>query len=540
MTTSPTDGTHNTYGALDTHADGLTTPPPGCPAHAPGTHIPGPDALAAPAWGTPARGGDGRGPDGRRRLYGPEADADPMALYARLRSEHGSVAPVLLHGDVPAWLVLGHQENEEVARTPSRFSRDSRRWVELRQGRVAPDSPLLPIVAWQPMCSFVDGAEHQRLRAAVTQSMERFDGRGIRRYVNRFANQLVDGFCSDGHADLVTQFAGHLPMLVMTQLLGMSDDYGPRLVEAAQDMMRGSETAIASNDYLVTTLRELVTRKRADPGKDFATWLVNDPTALTDDEAVEHLRLVLIAGYSTTANLIVNTLHMVLTDRRFRASLAGLQMTIPDALEQSLWDSPPFTAVYGRWATGDTELGGQAIKSGDMLVLCLAAGNVDPAVRPDPAAPMYGNRSHLAFSRGPHECPGQDLGRAIAGTGIDALLTRLPDLGLAVDEAQLTWTPTLLSRNLDALPVTFTPRRTAPTASPEELAAPGQPVASGASGASSPWTPPLPAQAPRWPSTGAPTGRAMPPEAPAPTVRAPARRPATSWWRTLTRRLRGR
>ncbi|MDJ0343906.1 cytochrome P450 [Streptomyces sp. H10-C2] len=480
MSTPPTD---------DTHADSPLVPPPGCPAHA-------------------------LGADGRRRLYGPEADADPMALYEQLRKEHGSVAPVLLHGDVPAWLVLGHRENEEVARTPSRFSRDSRRWLELQQGRVPLDSPLLPIVAWQPMCSFVDGAEHQRLRAAVTQSMERFDGRGIRRYVNRFANQLVDTFCSDGHADLVTQFAGHLPMLVMTQVLGMSDDYGPRLVEAAQDMMKGSETAIASNDYLVKTLRELVARKRAEPGNDFASWLIGNSAALTDDEALEHLRLVLIAGYSTTANLIVNTLRMVLTDRRFRASLAGLQMTIPDALEQSLWDAPPFTTVYGRWATGDTELGGQHIRGGDMLVLCLAGGNVDPAVRPDLSVPMYGNRSHLAFSRGPHECPGQDLGRAIADTGIDALLTRLPDLTLAVDEDELSWTPTLLSRNLAALPVTFTPRKPAHA---ESLAQPA----------------PVPAQAA--------TRAEMPPAAPSippPPQHAPRLR--TPWWRAPARWLRGR
>lgn len=487
----------------DTRANSFATPPPECPAHSTGAVT------------------------GRRRLYGPEADADPMALYELLRAEHGSVAPVLLHGDVPAWLVLGHRENEEVARTPSRFSRDSRRWLELQKGNVALDSPLLPIVAWQPMCSFVDGEEHQRLRAAVTQSMERFDGRGIRRYVNRFANQLVDTFCSDGHADLVTRFAGHLPMLVMTQLLGMSEDYGPRLVEAAQDMMKGSETAIASNDYVVRTLQALVARKRATPGKDFASWLIGNSAALTDDEAVEHLRLVLIAGYSTTANLIVNTLRMVLTDRRFRASLAGLQMTIPDALEQSLWDAPPFTAVYGRWATGDTELGGQRIKSGDMLVLCLAAGNVDPAVRPDPTVPMYGNRSHLAFSRGPHECPGQDLGRAIADTGIDALLTRLPDLALAVDEEELTWTPTLLSRNLDALPVTFTPRRPAQSAT-----------------TAAPWPTTPPAQ--RTPATAeAPTRAEMPPTAPPiplPPQHAPQHAPQQRkpWWQALTRWLRGR
>lgn len=428
-------------------------PPPGCPAH-----------VAGPV--------DPKGPGGIQRLYGPEAEADPHGLYAQLRAEHGPVAPVLLHGDIPAWLVLGHRENLDVARTPSRFSRDSRRWREMREGRVATDSPLLPIVAWQPMCSFVDGEEHERLRAAVTESMGRFDRRGIRRYITRFANQLADGFCADGHANLVEQFAGHLPMLVMTQMLGMPDSYGPRLVEAAQDMVKASHTAIASNGYIVDTLRELVIRKRDTPGNDFASWLIGNQAGLTDDEALEHLRLVLIAAYSTTANLIVNTLRMVLTDHRFRGSLAGGHMTLPDAVEQSLWDEPPFTAVYGRWATGDTVLGGQQIRDGDMLVLGLAAGNVDPAIRPDLSVPVHGNRSHLAFSSGPHECPGQDIGRAIADTGIDALLVRLPDLRLAVPEDELQWNTQLLSRHLVALPVEFTPRKPMPAEPPLTLPSP--------------------------------------------------------------------
>ena len=415
-------------------ADAPLTPPPGCPAH-------------------------GLGADGLRRLYGPEAEADPTALYERLRAEHGEVAPVLLHGDLPAWLVLGHSANLTAMRTPSRFSRDSRRWRAFQENKVMPDSPLMPMVAWQPLCVFADGEEHKRLRGAVTESLNRFDRRGIRRYVTRFADQLINEFGATGHADMVSQFAEHLPMLVMTQLVGMPEGYGPRLVDAARDLMKGSATAIASNDYVVTTLRQLVERKRAAPGADLASWLIQHEAALSDDEVMEHLRLVLIAANETTVNLIADTLKLVLTDRRFRANLSGGHMTLPDALDQVLWDTPPLSAVPGRWATGDTELGGRQIKAGDMLLLGLAAGNTDPAVRPDLGMPLYGNRSHLAFSGGPHECPGQDVGRAIAETGIDILLTRLPDLQLSVPEDELRWNSAWLSRHLEGLPVQFAPRR---------------------------------------------------------------------------------
>ena len=467
-----------------TGADSTPVPPPGCPAHA-------------------------LGADAVRRLYGPEAEADPMGLYEKLRAEHGTVAPVLVHGDLPAWLVLGHRENLDVVRTPSRFSRDSRRWRDMQEGRVGATHPLAPIAAWQPLCNFVDGEEHERLRGAVTDGLGRFDRRGVRRHVTRFANQLIDDFTGSGQAELVSQFAEHLPMLVMTQLLGMPEEFGPRLVEAARDMIKGSPTALASNDYIVGTLQQFVERRRRTPGEDFASWLIAHEAGLTDKEVVEHLRLVLIVAFETTANLIANTLRMVLTDRRFRASLAGGRMTLPDALEQVLWDEPPLTTILGRWATGDTQLGDQQIKAGDLVLLGLAAGNVDPAIRPDLSVPVHGNRSHLAFSGGPHECPGQDIGRAIADTGIDTLLTRLPDLRLAVPETELRWVSTLMSRHLIALPVEFTAGKAKQTTAPSRAATPA--------------------------ATPAPAG------APA-AVSAPAEpsRDGSGWWRSLVRRLTGR
>jgi cytochrome P450 len=448
-------------------------------------------------------------PEALRRLYGAQAEADPRALYELLREEHGAVAPVLLHGDLPAWLVLGHRENLEVMRSPSRFSNDSRLWSMFQQDEVGPDSPLLPMVGWQPICVFADGPDHERLRSAVRDGLEQFDRRGIRRYVIRYTNQLVDSFAAKGQADLIGDFAEKLPMLVMTQLFGMTEEYGPQLVDAALDLMKGSETALASNEFVVDTLRTLVERKKAKPGHDFTSWLIAHEAGLSDDEVMEHLRLVLVAANETTVNLIANTLRMVLTDRRFRANLAGGHMTLPDALEQVLWDEPPLSAVTGRWATGDTVLGGKQISKGDMLLLGLAAGNTDPAIRPDLNKPLLGNRAHLAFSSGPHECPGQDIGRAIADTGIDTLLARLPDLQLGVSEAELRTSASWLSQRLESLPVRFTPPfKKAAAQRPEELAStmPG----------------PLPATVPVAPR-------------PAPDARPAGETERTPWWKSLLR-----
>ncbi|AWL41786.1 MULTISPECIES: cytochrome P450 [Streptomyces] len=498
-------------------------PPPGCPAHSMGA-----------------------GPGGLRRYYGPEAENDPAGLYAKLRAEHGSVAPVLLHGDVPAWLVLGHSENLHLTRTPSQFSRDSRRWRALQDGSVAPDHPLAPIFTWQPVCAFADGDAHERLRGAVTDSMERIDTRGVRRHVNRFSNRLVNDFCEKGDAELVSQFAEHLPMMVVCAVFGMPEEYNDRMVQAARDMIRGTQTAVESNAYVVAALTRLVERRRAAPEEDLAGWLVSHPAGLTDVEVAEHLRLILVAAYESTANLIANVLRMVLTDPRFRARLSGGHMTVPEAVEQTLWDEPPFTAVFGRWAVGDTELGGQQIKAGDALLVGIAAANTDPAVRPDLAANMEGNRAHLAFSGGPHECPGQDIGRAIADVGVDALLMRLPDLELAVDESELSWVGNIMSRHLVDLPVTFAPspqqeidadpltsiaaRQRART--DWEVSSPAVPRGTGATPAG-----PQPAHAPAGVRIASPS----PPEAPEESPGLPAQRGGpTTIWQSVARWWSGR
>ncbi|MFJ6117341.1 cytochrome P450 [Streptomyces sp. NPDC092129] len=479
--------------------DSTPTPPPGCPAH-------------------------GRGPVGAHRLYGPEAE-DLGALYEKMRAEHGAVAPALLHDDVPIWVVLGHSENLHMVRSPAQFTRDSRVWAPLMSGEVKPDHPLSPHFAWQPICSHVEGDEHLRLRGAVTGAVSTIDYRGLRRHINRATQMLVNRFCETGRADLVGQFADHLPMAVMCEVLGMADEYNDRIVQAARDMLKGTETAIASNQYIVDALTRLTARRRAQPEDDFTSHLVNHPAALTDGEIREHLRVVLIAAYEATANLLANVLRVILTDPRFRAQLNGGQMTVPEAVEQSLWDEPPFSSILGYYAKQDTELGGRRIRKGDGLLLGIAPGNVDPRVRPDLSANMQGNRSHLAFGGGPHECPGQDIGRAIADTGIDALLMRLPDIRLDCGEDALQWTGSIASRHLVELPVRFEPRPPQDTTQRPSLHA-------------------MPHQRPGWlvatpgSAATAPVPEAAPPVPPVPSVApAPPERPGV--WQRLVRWWRG-
>ncbi|MFF5015869.1 cytochrome P450 [Streptomyces sp. NPDC001165] len=482
--------------------DATAGPPPGCPAH-------------------------GLGPGGLHRLYGPDA-ADLDDLYERLREEYGSVAPVLLHEDVPVWVVLGHSENLHMVRSPSQYARDSRIWTALQEGMVKPDHPLMPHIAWQPICAFAEGDEHQRLRAAVTGAMSTIDHRSMRRHIGRYTQELVNDFCELGRADLVSQFAEHLPMAVMCEILGMPEEYNDRMVQAARDALKGTETAIQSHGYVMDALSRLTTRRRARPDDDFTSHLISHPAGLTDDEVREHLRLVFFAAYEATANLLANALRMVLTEPGFRAQLNGGQMTVPEAIEQSLWDEPPFSTVLGYFAKQDTELGGQRIRKGDGLLFAPAPGNVDPRVRPDLSANMQGNRSHLAFGGGPHECPGQDIGRAIADVGVDALLTRLSDIQLDCPEEDLRWRSSIASRHLVALPVRFEPKPQQDAGLPPSASHIPTQRATWQVGSVRPEPAPVPEPAP-----------AIPRPAPEPAPAAPVQPRRQNVWRRMLRWWRG-
>ncbi|WCD90099.1 2-hydroxy-5-methyl-1-naphthoate 7-hydroxylase [Streptomyces xanthophaeus] len=224
---------------------------------------------------------------------------------------------------------------------PHQFSSDSRNWHAIQNGTLAPDSPLRPITAWQSLVALTDGAEQARLREAVTDSLGRVDKHRMRRYSVRYATQLIDDFAGKGRADLVADFSRKLPALVICQQLGLPQADALARGQAVSDMISGGAAALAGHDLVVRTVQELVRSRKQNPREDVASWLVAHPQGLSEEEVCQHLRPLLVGALEPTANLIANTLRLVLTDSRFRGNLSGGRMTLPGALEQVLWDHPP-------------------------------------------------------------------------------------------------------------------------------------------------------------------------------------------------------
>ncbi|MDH6118331.1 cytochrome P450 [Kitasatospora sp. GAS204A] len=403
------------------------TPPPGCPAHQP-QHA-----------GFP--------------LYSEEFATDPADVYARLRATYGPLAPVELYPGATATLALSYQAALEVLRSPETFSKDSRRWKGLADGRVSPDNPTVPMMAYRPNCLFSDGDAHDRLRGAVTDSLDRVDPNALRGYIERGADRLIDHFAARGEADLVGEYARALPLLVFNELFGSPAHFGDRLVAGMSGIFDGVD-AERANAELTATLLELVALKRASPGADVTSWLMAHPAALNDEEMLHHLVLLMGAGTEPQLNLISNTLRLLLSDDRFGGDLAGGSLPIEDALDEVLWTDPPMANYAVHFPVRDVDLAGVRLPEGEPVVVSFAAANTDPALA---GVSRTGNRAHLAWSAGPHACPAQGPARLIASVAVERLLDRLPDLELAVKPDELVWRPGPFHRALAALPVRFPP-----------------------------------------------------------------------------------
>ncbi|MEU7423380.1 cytochrome P450 [Streptomyces sp. NPDC040750] len=391
-------------------------------------------------------------------LSGPRFQTEPARLYREMRRDHGAVVPVLLDGDIPAWLVLGYRELHQVTGDPVLFSRDSDLWNQWEN--IPADWPLLPMIGRrQPSILYTVGERHRRRASMVSGALEAVDPFELRRHAERFADELIDALCAAGEADLVAQYAMLLPVRVLARLYGFPDEDGPGLVTALNDMIDGRERALAGQAHLAASMGGLLADRKKEPADDVVSRMLADDGGFSDEEIAQDLMVMMAAGHQPTADWIGNSLRLMLTDGRFAASLFGGRHSVAEAMNEVLWEDTPTQNVAGRWAARDTHLAGRRIRSGDLLLLGLQGANSDPQVRTDATALTGGNNAHFSFGHGEHRCPfpAQEIAEVIARTGIEVVLDRLPDLDLAVPAESLGRRPSPWLRGLSELPVRFTP-----------------------------------------------------------------------------------
>ncbi len=390
---------------------------------------------------------DSDGP--RIPMYTEEFAADPHAVYREMRRRFGSLAPVELAPDVPATLVVGYRTAVRILNDPEHFPADPRTW----QKTAPADSPVMPMLEWRPNALRSAGLEHTRYREANVAAVNAIDLHALHAVVERIAVPLINQFCESGEADLQAQYAFPLAFEAINALLGCPPEIGQRIAEGMAAIWDGVN-ADKGNLMLSEAVLELVLLKRDQPGDDIVSRLVAHPAALTDEEMLHQIVTLYGAGIEPAQNLITNTLLLMFTDERFAGGLLGGALSSRDAIDEVLFTDPPAANYCVSYPRQPILIDDVWLPAHQPVVISMAACNNDPAVG---ARRFTDNRSHLAWSIGPHACPARSPAYLIAQDAIDQLLDALPEIRLAVPGSELRWRPGPFHRALAALPVVFPP-----------------------------------------------------------------------------------
>ncbi|MER7011675.1 cytochrome P450 [Saccharopolyspora sp. NPDC000359] len=383
---------------------------------------------------------------------------DPHAALASTR-ETCPVREVDFEGG-RTWLVTRYAD-VRAGLADARLAKDWRSTLPAEERASAP--PGLP-APMSHMLTSLDPPEHTRLRSLVTQAFTARRIAELRPRVKAVAEELLADLPEDEPVDLVARYAITLPMVVISELLGVPEidrDEFARLSTILIDECPEEELQRASAQ-MATYLEGLVAAKREAPDAALLSALItasDEGDRLSDLEIVAMAMLLLMAGHETTAVFITNSVRTLVKDDAARERLTR-PAEVPSLIEELLrWLSPALNASL-RFATEDLEIGGVAIPRGASVMLSTGAANRDPSRFEDPDVlnPDRNTTGHLAFGYGIHRCLGAALVRLEGEVGLSVLFHRFPNLRVVADPADLTFRRSVHVHAPRTLPVLLGPR----------------------------------------------------------------------------------
>ncbi len=398
------------------------------------------------------------GDEQRVSLYSEEFAADPLAAYRKMRQRYRSLVPVWLAPGVAATLVIGYRTALRIMHDVEHFPADPTRWEQTAD----PESSVFEVLRRRSNALRTTGREHERYRGAINEALTGIDRFEVERIVDTTAQGLINDFCELGAADLRAQYAYPLTFWVMCGLLGLEPDAAHSAWAEIAAMLDGVADA---GPRFGAALYAVVQAKRASPGEDVISRLIEHPAGLTDIEVVEQTALLLGPGTEPTCNLITNAVLLTLRDERFGGWVHGGSVSVQDAIAEVLFTDTPLPNFGASYPRQPLLIDDVWLPAHQPVLISYAACNADPAVDQQ-GFDRHGNRSHLSWGAGAHACPAraQDIAEIIVRRAIDQLLDAIPDLAFAEEAA--VWRPGPFHRALAALPVIF------PPCSPMNLAMP--------------------------------------------------------------------
>jgi cytochrome P450 len=397
-------------------------------------------------------------------LYTDEFAADPYPAFAKLR-EDSPVCPV----SSPRFdsFLITRFDDAKAALNDPRLSKDL----------YGPEQHFLRIFG--PNSEAInknmlnsDPPEHSRLRRITSRAFAPRRIEALRPRVAEIVSELLDKVVPQGQADLMHDFAIPLPMMVISELLGIPAADHDKVLAWTQVIRESGSSGRPPQEERAAVqeaqlqlhhyLADVIQAKRAQPpADDMICSLIeacDQDGQLSERELVSTTFLLLFAGHQTTADFIGNAMVALLTNPEQLDLLLRTPELLPSAVEELLRFDGPLPVASPRIATEDLEFRGVHIPAGSIVGVAINAANHDPEAFADAdRLDLRRERGpHMGFGHGVHYCLGVTLARIEAQIGLGALLRRLPGLRLAVPVEELRRLPAASPfRGLIDLPVRF-------------------------------------------------------------------------------------
>ena len=364
---------------------------------------------------------------------------DPYPTYQRLRDE----APLFHNAEHDFWVLSRHADIHQALRADHAYSNamgvtlDASAWNEHAH-------TVMSFLAMDP--------PHQtRLRKLVSKGFTPRRVSDLGPQIQKIADQHLGPCLERGEFDWIADFAGKVPMDVISEMLGVPEadrdevrrladllvhrEHGLRDVPPA-----GIEASMALFDYYAGLMRD----KRANPGDDLVSALLHvedDGDKMSDDEITAFLFLMVVAGNETTTKLLGNaafhlTRHPDQLDRMFAAPGGDL---VDTWVEETLrYDTS--TQLLARHLVEDVSLHGISAPAGAQLVMLIGSANHDERVFTDPERfDLDRDPAELAqimsFGGGRHYCLGANLARLEARVVLRSLVARAASIEVDHDNS---------------------------------------------------------------------------------------------------------
>jgi cytochrome P450 len=402
---------------------------------------------------------------------------DPVPYYEFLRSQ-GSVWREPVHG---AFVITGYEEISTIFRDVETFSSCN------SFGGPFPGLPEQPrgddaselIERYRGVFPFsenfitFDPPAHTAHRGLMMRLLTPKRLQENEAFMWTLADTQIDRFWQSGRCDFVADYAQPFALLVIADLLGVPDEDRPVLRKKILERGAPGPVGRTPEGNILEFLEEFfipyVEASRRQPRDDVLTKmaLAKFPDGSTPDviDVVRVAAILFAGGQGTAARFHTGAIKLLAERPELQAQLRQDRGQIPDFIEEMLRLGSP-TKISFRMARKATTLAGVSIPPGSTLMLLLAAADRDPTRFGCPAdfqVDRADSRSHVAFGRGIHSCPGGPLVRAEARVTLDRVLDRMDDIRISEarhgppDSRHWDWTPSYILRGVEALHLEFTP-----------------------------------------------------------------------------------